>query len=117
MATPRKGDKPRHAVNHQVWWQDLEAWVEQLWEEFGGQVDFSIKLPSSVHSINPAVCLTITKRGVGREQRVLYEDWGVFRWAESGHCEKVALQLISKALLTLEHDRDVSERMAQLPLA
>jgi hypothetical protein len=114
MATPRKGERPRKAVNHQVWWQDCEAWVQQLYEEHGGYVHCEVCLPPGGHGLQTAIRISITARGVGKEQRELWSDWAPFNWTDAGHAEKVALQLLSRALLELSADAERSERLAQL---
>lgn len=110
------GKPSKHSVNHQVWWLDLEAWVQQLHEQFGGYCHIEVALPPGGYGLKQAVRLEVVKRGVGKEQDVLWEGWQHFNWGDSGHCEKVALQLVSRALLELSGDAERSERLAQLPL-
>jgi hypothetical protein len=116
MATGRHYGNGKRAVNHQVWWQDLEAWVQQLHEEFGAYVHCEVCLPPAGYGLSVAVRISVTARGVGKEQRELWSDWAPFNWSDSGHCEKVALQLVSRALLELSSEKERSERQAQLSL-
>lgn len=111
-----RDDRGRRSVTHQCWWEDLFPWVEQLYEEFGGQSELTICIPPSRFGVRPAVRLEVVKRGVGRERTLLWEGYQHFVDRDSGHCEKVALQLVSRALLELSGDKERSERQSQLPL-
>lgn len=107
-------ERGRKSVNHQVWWEDLYAWVEQLHEEHGGYCLITVEMPPSRYGVHAAVRLEVQKRGVGSERKVLWEGYQRFTPADAGHCEKVALQLVSRALLELSADAERSERQSLL---
>lgn len=103
--------------DHQVVWADLDAWIQQLWEEFGGQCEFAVDFPAAVHQVKPIITLTVEKRGIGSERKVLWCDYKVLDINSKCSTEALALQLVSAALLELSGDKERAERRAQLPLA
>ncbi len=99
--------------NHQCWWTDLHAWVEQLYSEYGFQTSIELTLPAECHHLNPGVAVTLRKPAVGLKGTVEYREWAIFNPEETGGAEAVALRLISRMLLTLDNEQALAQAKQQ----
>lgn len=95
--------------NYQVTWEDLEPWAQQLREEHGVLVHFSVHvMPSTVHTSSAVVMEATRALGYGKVEEVK-RDWKVFRLRAVGAVEHHALQMISLLLLEMENDKAARE--------
>ena len=109
-----KAARGRWTKQHQVCLDDTEAWVQQLEEEHGTQVRWSVYFPTARHGIRPSVTLTCyLPRANGREEPRWF-GWENVPGNEVGAVEACMLRLVSKALLELESDRERAERQQTL---
>lgn len=98
----------------QVQWSDLQPWVDQLVEEHGVHLDFTVCLPWSAAKIKCAVRME-ARRSKGKQQwEVVQSEWKVFDPSVVGGAEAAALQMVSMLLLTLDNDAARAERQATL---
>jgi hypothetical protein len=95
---------------HAVVLEDLEAWHQQLWEEVHAHCCYEVYDPPAGWDIRPAVTLRVVRREVGKEQKVLWEDYATITRSESGAIEAAMLRLASKALLELQGDMERAQR-------
>lgn len=95
---------------HQVVLEDLEAWHQQLDEEYRAHCLYTVKYPVAHFGIRPGVALEVYVVGVGRERRVLWDGYETISATETGAIEAAMLRLASKALLELQGDTHRSEQ-------
>lgn len=95
---------------HQVVLEDLEAWVQQLYEEFGGQCEWAVRYPPTWSSLRPCVRLSVFQERPKKDREELWQSYEVVSFTEQGAVEAAMLRLVSKALLELESDRERAER-------
>lgn len=94
--------------------RDLEAWVQQLYEDHGVRLQLSMCLVLPSDGIEHAVWLEAYKTLPNGRRDVLHTDWVHLSDTQSGAIEKGVLLMASKLLLTLENDKARAE--AQLSL-
>lgn len=110
MSSPRQGRKQT-----QVAWEDCEAWIEQLYEEFHARVDLSVSLLPRSWKLCSAVSAVVYLQGIGKEKRILWESWEKFTPSVVGGAESAAIKLVSRALLELsDRSEEVAEQAALL---
>ena len=95
---------------HQVVLEDLEAWHQQLDEEYRAHCLYTVKYPAAHWGVSPGVSLEVYTVGVGRERRPLWDGWERISATETGAIEAAMLRLASKALLELQGDTERAER-------
>lgn len=103
--------------DHQVTLRDLEPWLQQLEDEFGGYCRYDLRVPAPGHGVKPVIELTVEKRGMGPEKSALWVGYEPLTWCDKCIIESACVRLASKALLELSGDRERAERVSQLPLA
>jgi len=101
--------------NHQVTWEDLEPWLQQLEESHGVYVNVEVLLQGLPSGLKPAVRVTGYRVGVGHQRDESFSEWRPFTLRSVGEVEKLSLHIISTALLALESDKERAER-GQPPL-
>lgn len=98
---------------HQVVLEDLEAWHEQLDEEFRAHCLYEVYCPAAHWQLRSAVSLEVYTVGIGREKTELWRGYETVSLTEQGAVEAAMLRLASKALLELTQDAFRAEQ-AQL---
>lgn len=104
----------KRGTNHQVFWSDLEPWVEQLYEEFGAYVRVEVVLPPLGLGVRWGVRTEVYKPVVKQQEIGLWSKWELINPEHTAQVEKFVLQHVSQALLELERERDRAERQAPL---
>lgn len=100
----------------QVVLADLEAWVQQLYEDHRVRCELVVSLPAPGDGVGHGVTLNAySVNGVGSRQH-MHADWDIISEATSGAIEAAGIKMISKLLLSLENDKAARERSEQLPL-
>jgi|KBSSwiStaDraftv2_1062776.scaffolds.fasta_scaffold1684460_2 hypothetical protein len=102
----------KREVRTQVVWEDLRAWVEQLWGTHGVQVEVLIRLVPSKAGIASAVIVNFIRANPGKGQSALTSEWGTFDTKHEGGAEKMALRLVSHKLLQLDNEAAAAEQSA-----
>jgi hypothetical protein len=98
----------------QVVIRDLEAWLQQLYEDHRVRLELTVSLPVPGDAIDAGVVLTAFHvDGMGR-RNVMHTDWRIVRDTQSGCIEHAALQMASNLLLQLENDKERAERQTSL---
>lgn len=108
--TVRKHDER----NYQTTWEDCEAWLQQLHEDFGVLVSVQVQLEGLHAGLQPVVRVVGKRHRSGHQFDVVFEDYKPFRLRAVGEVEKHVLQMLSMALLTLENDQAAAERQHNL---
>jgi|Kansoi200Nextera_1026148.scaffolds.fasta_scaffold00541_2 hypothetical protein len=98
----------------QVVWQDLEPWVQQLYEDHGVCIRFLIGTPPPGSGLNPVVRLIAYKPLPKGEEDVIADNYQVINPTAMGSTESAAIRLASALLLELERAEDIA--MRQQPL-
>lgn len=96
--------------NHQCTWEDLEPWMQSLWEDHGVLVRVEVLMEGIHAGLRPAVRVTGYRVLSGGRQQQVFSDWKVFTLRAIGEVEKHTLQMCSLAQLTLDRDREAAER-------
>lgn len=99
--TKKRSDLPK---NSQVRWIDLEPWVQQLEEQYGVYVGVEVLLQGLPNGLQPAVRVTGYRLGVGSEKKEVFTDWRTFDLNHIGDVERLALHIVSQALLVLDNE-------------
>lgn len=94
---------------HQVVWEDLRPWVEQLWKGYGVLVTFSVTMIPDESSIDHAVRMTAVKKHAEAGQVELEGDYRYIETDEVGATEAKALMMVSRLLLDLENLKAAAE--------
>lgn len=98
----------------QVVIRDLEAWVQQLYEDHRVRLELAVSLPTPGDGIAPGVTLNAYRvKGDGKRE-AMHTDWQTVSDMQSGCIEKAALQMASKLLMALEDDKERAERQTSL---
>jgi hypothetical protein len=97
--------KPLRGRNYQVCWEDIEAWLQQLYEEHGVYVNVEILLQGVPTGLKPAVRVNGYYASVGHSTREAFSEYRVFELSSTGEVERDALHILSQALLALDNDR------------
>lgn len=96
----------------QVVIRDLEAWVQQLYEDHRVRLELTVSLPVPGDGVMAGVVLTAYQvDGLGKRQE-MHRDWCVVKDTQAGCIEHAGLQMASKLLLSLENDKARAERQA-----
>jgi len=95
---------------------DLEAWVQQLYEDHHLRLQLMVSLPTPGDGIAAGVVLEAYKPLLGGKTDIVHRDWRTISSVTSGAIESAAIQMASALLLSLESDKERAERSAQLPL-
>jgi len=98
----------------QVVLRDLEAWVQQLYEDHRVRLEVTVALVLPSDGIKHAVWLTAYRVAGNGHRDVMHTDWYTIADTTSGCIEKAALQMASKLLLDLENDKERAERQSSL---
>lgn len=86
----------------QVVWEDLRAWVEQLWGSYGCLVKVEVCLmPSKTHVASAVVCEFTRPLGTSGQTETV-RRWLGFDTRTVGGAESAAIQVVSRFLLDLE---------------
>jgi len=101
MSTKKRADKP---FDSQVRWVDLEAWLQQLHEQYGVFVSVEVQLQGLCAGLKPAVRVTGYTYPDGRTPVEKFSDYRVFSLGSVGEVEKYALHIVSQALLVLDNE-------------
>jgi len=99
----------------QVVWGDLEAWIQQLYEDHRVRLQIGVFLPVPGDNIKPGVRLEAVRYGVGGAKETVHSDWRVIDAGVSGITEHLVLQMASALLLELEREQERAQRQAPLP--
>jgi hypothetical protein len=99
----------------QVVLADLEAWVQQLYEDHRVRIRGEVSLPTPQDGIRHGVCLEAYRVLPRGKQEVVHRDWVTIESTTSGAIEKALLQMASRLLLDLESDKERAERQTALP--
>lgn len=91
-------------------WEDLRAWIEQLYAVHHARVEISVVLVPSDWKVTDGVNVRVYKQGVGSQATVLWENWRALEPCVGGSAESVALHLVSRALLELDNRKEEAER-------
>lgn len=95
---------------------DLEAWVQQLYDEHRIRLELVVTLPVPGDGVRHGVTLNAyVVDGKGKRSHA-HTDWEIISDVTAGSIESAGLKMASKLLLSLEDDKERSERIAQLPL-
>jgi hypothetical protein len=98
----------------QVVIRDLEAWVQQLYEDHRVRLELTVSLPTPGDGIRAGVTLNAYRvDGTGRRD-ACHSDWRTVNDLQSGCIEHAALQMASSLLLSLENDKERAERQTSL---
>jgi hypothetical protein len=98
----------------QVVIRDLEAWVQQLYEDHRVRLELTVSLPTPGDGIKAGVTLQAYRvNGLGRRD-AMHSDWRTVNDLQSGCIEHAALQMASSLLLSLENDKERAERQTSL---
>ena len=100
----------------QVVIRDLEAWVQQLYEDHGVRLELTVSLPAPSDGIRAGVTLEAYQVDQLGKRQHMHSDWVTVSDTQSGCIEKAALQMASKLLLELENDKWRREQQSVLPL-
>ena len=95
-------------------WEDVENWVQALWEDFGAQVRTTVFIPHPAATVNAAVTCEVYVAGVNGLAVELWRSWKVLDLRQPHCAEHWALQMLSQAWLELDRDRRSAERQATL---
>ena len=104
----------RASKHHQVYWTDLEAWVEQLYEDHHARLTVEVVLVPLGWNISWGVRISIWTQWGDQGRRELYQEWRAMQPDEVGVAESLALQMASRGLLELEQRKERAERQAPL---
>lgn len=97
-----------------VVWEDLRAWVEQLYNHHGVLVTFTVHLlPDSVH-LKPGLTMTAYRPRGALPPVVVRTDWRIVDTMVMGHAAKEGLQMVSKLLLELDNEEWQAEQRSLL---
>lgn len=108
LGMPRAKSKWDRTV-HQVVWEDLRPWVEQLWKGYGVLVAFSVTMLPDDSKVQHAVRMVASHKSVGSEKQQEETDYRYFNTDEVGAVESKALMMISRLLLDLENEKAAAE--------
>lgn len=109
---PAKGGAAHH--DYQVYWDDLTAWIEQLYAEHGCRTRIGVSMEPERYQLRPTVTVEIYRTRADGKQESVYREWRSFDNKSKGGAEKVALQLLSQMLLELDREQERAERQASL---
>lgn len=94
--------------------RDMEAWVQQLYEDHRVRLRLEVSLPVPGDGIRAGVTLLAYRvRGDGHREE-MHSDWRTVNELQSGCIEHAALQMASALLLSLENDKERAERQTSL---
>lgn len=96
--------------NHQVTWEDVEPWIQQLYDEHGVIVTVKVHLEGLCSGLLPAVRVIASKAGLGAELTEVHSDYRTFSLRSIGEVEKLSLHMLSNLLLSLDNDKWRAER-------
>lgn len=94
----------------QVQWEDLRAWVEQLWGTHGALAKVTIQLMPLKTHVASAVVLDVTKPSLTGASGWQRSRWQTFDTTVVGGAEAAALQLISRVLIELDDEAARAEQ-------
>lgn len=112
MSTSRKWGR----TVTQVVLRDLEAWVQQLYEDHRVRCELTVSLPAPGDGVRHGVVLTAYHVDALGKRSEMHRDWDVISDTTCGAIEAAGIKMISKLLLSLENDRYAAERSAQTSL-
>lgn len=96
--------------NHQCTWEDLEPWIQSLYEDHGVMVRCTVHLEGLQAGLRPAVRVTGSRYNASGEVVPAFEEYRTFTLRSVGEVEKLCLHILSTALLSLENDKWRAER-------
>jgi len=94
--------------------RDLEAWVQQLYEDHRVRLELTVSLPTPGDGIKAGVTLQAYRVNALGHRDAMHSDWCTINDLQSGCIEHAALQMASKLLLSLENDKERAERQQSL---
>lgn len=110
-------NKPRwDQKSYRATWEDCDSWVQAFYEDFGYQVSIRVCLVSGPSAVHPAVAVSVFKP---LEKMKTEEKWYNYLRLDiraPHHAEHCAVQLLSRAWLDVDGDRQRAERQAPVPL-
>jgi len=105
-----------HRKVTQVVLRDLEAWVQQLYEDHRVRCELTVSLPAPGDGIKHGVVMTAFIVRAGGQRDVVHTDWDTISDTTEGAIEAAGIKMISRLLLTMENDKARRERSQPLPL-
>lgn len=106
MTTKRRRYDER---NHQVTWEDVEPWVQQLYEDHGVYVRFEVVIIPPSLSCRSGVTMRAYRVLVSGKTEAVKDDYKLIALRDVGLVEKHSLQMVSLLLLELENDKAAAE--------
>jgi len=100
--------------NYQTTWEDLQAWVDQLYEDHQVRLDIQVCLHPLGDTLAPAVVVTARRRNRKGLWEEVKRDYRPFRTRAVGMVERESLQMVSQLLLELDNDKAAAEQQRTL---
>jgi hypothetical protein len=104
------GKKDWYRKTTQACWEDLRAWVEQLYSKHGVLCAFTVQVPVDKAGINAGVSLDAWKAGPKGTRQAVCHAWQLIDATVCGSASAAALHLVSRLLLEMDEEVARAER-------
>ena len=100
--------------NNQVWWSDVEPWLEQLYTDHKVYVRVAVYMFAEKLQMRPTVEVVGFRVTKGRQEEQVYRKDTQFDWRATGGAEAMVVRAVSEMLLILENEKAEAERQQGL---